>query len=67
MICTNQSYGAGTMIAQYPNRIDAMCQETGEGYITGLMDLTRLRHARKNSRNLQQRRPELYTEIVKTD
>jgi predicted amidohydrolase len=67
MICTNQAYGAGTMIAQYPNRIDAVCRKPGEGYITGLIDLKRLRHARKNSRNFQQRRPELYQELVKTD
>ena len=67
MICTNQAYGAGTMIAQYPNRIDALCGKTGEGYVTGLIDLKRLRHARKNSRNFQQRRPELYQEIVKPD
>jgi len=67
MICTNQAYGAGTMIAQYPNRIDAVCRKTGEGYVTGMIDLKRLRHARKNSRNFRQRRPELYQEIVKTD
>jgi predicted amidohydrolase len=67
MVCTNQNYGAGTMIAQYPNRIDAVCRTKGEGYVTGLIDLKRLRHARKNSRNFQQRRPELYQEIVKTD
>jgi len=67
MICTNQAYGAGTMIAQYPSRIDAMCRKSGEGYITGLIDLKRLIHARKHSRNFQQRRPELYHELVKTD
>jgi hypothetical protein len=67
MICTNQAYGAGTMIAQYPNRIDAVCRKKGEGYVTGMIDLKRLRHARKNSRNFRQRRPELYQEIVNTD
>jgi predicted amidohydrolase len=67
MVCTNQAYGAGTMIAQYPNKIDAVCRKKGEGYVTGLIDLKRLRHTRKNSRNFQQRRPKLYQEIVKTD
>ncbi|HEC03366.1 MAG TPA: carbon-nitrogen hydrolase family protein, partial [Phycisphaerales bacterium] len=66
MICTNQDYGAGTMLAQYPNRIDAICPRKGEGYITAEFDLKRLRIARKNSRNFQQRRPELYREITET-
>ncbi len=66
MICTNQDYGAGTMIAQYPNRIQAVCRKKGEGYVTATIDLKRLRHARKNSRNFQQRRPDLYNEIIKT-
>ena len=65
MICTNQDYGAGTMLAQYPNKIDASCRQTGEGYITAEFDLKRLRIARKNSRNFQQRRPGLYKEITK--
>jgi predicted amidohydrolase len=64
MICTNQSYGSGTMLAQYPNRIDAVCNQTGEHYITADFNLKRLRIARKNSRNFQQRRPELYKEII---
>ncbi|MHC4074136.1 MAG: carbon-nitrogen hydrolase family protein [Planctomycetota bacterium] len=65
MICTNQDYGAGTMIAQYPNKIDAFCRLPGEGYVTAELDLKRLRIARKNSRNFQQRRPELYDAITK--
>jgi len=65
MICTNQDYGAGTMIAQYPNKIDAFCRQPGEGYVTAELDLKRLRIARKNSRNFQQRRPELYEAITK--
>jgi predicted amidohydrolase len=65
MICTNQDYGAGTMLAQYPNKIDAICRQKGEGYITAEFDLKRLRLARKNSRNFQQRRPELYEEVTK--
>ena len=64
MICTNQDYGAGTMLAQYPNTINAICQQPGEGYITTEFDLKKLRNARQNSRNFQQRRPELYKEIT---
>jgi predicted amidohydrolase len=66
MICTNQDYGAGTMLAQYPNTIDAICRQTGEDYTTAEFDLKRLRLARKNSRNFQQRRPELYKEITRS-
>ena len=66
MICTNQDYGAGTMLAQYPNKIRAICREAGEGYITTELDLKRLRLARKHSRNFQQRRPGLYREVTET-
>jgi predicted amidohydrolase len=65
MICTNQDYGRGTMLAQYPHKIDAVCRNTGEYYITSEFDLKRLRIARQNSRNFQQRRPELYKAITK--
>lgn len=64
LIATNQSYGAGTMIGQWPARIMASCPEPKESYITATINLAQLRQARRNSRNLQQRRPELYTEIV---
>ena len=65
MITTNQAYGAGTMIGQWPARIMASCPEPKESYITATISLEQVRQARKNSRNLQQRRPELYGEIVK--
>jgi N-carbamoylputrescine amidase len=65
MICTNQDYGSGTMLAQYPGKIDAISRRKGECYLTAEFDLKRLRIARKNSRNFQQRRPELYKEITK--
>jgi N-carbamoylputrescine amidase len=65
IISTNQAYGGGTMIGQYPAQILASCPERKESYVTAAIDLQRLRHARRNSRNLQQRRPELYGEIVK--
>jgi predicted amidohydrolase len=64
MITTNQAYGAGTMIGQWPARIMASCPEPKESYITATISLEQVRQARKNSRNLQQRRPELYEEIV---
>ena len=65
MIATNQAYGAGTMIGQWPAHILASCPEPKESYITATINLEQVRQARKNSRNLQQRRPELYGEIVK--
>jgi predicted amidohydrolase len=65
MIAANQAYGAGTMIGQWPARIMASCPEAKEDYITATINLAQVRQARKNSRNLQQRRPELYREIVK--
>ncbi len=64
-ICTNQSYGAGTMIADWPTRILARCPDRKESYITATINLKNVRRAREYSRNFQQRRPDLYTEIVK--
>ncbi len=60
MICTNQAYGAGTMIAQWPTSILAECPEAREDYVVATLDLERLRAARARSRNAQQRRPEIY-------
>jgi hypothetical protein len=65
MICTNQAYGGGTMIADWPTRIVARCPDRKEAYITGSINLEQVRKARKFSRNFQQRRPDLYGELVK--
>jgi predicted amidohydrolase len=63
MICTNQAYGKGTMIAEYPQNIKASCPESGEQYITATLNLKDLRYARQHDRNAQQRRPDIYQEI----
>jgi predicted amidohydrolase len=63
MICTNQAYGAGTMIAQWPTSILADCSEAKEGYITATLNLGGLRAARARSRNARQRRPEIYADL----
>ncbi len=65
VITTNQAYGAGTMIADWPVRILARCPDRKESYITATINLKNIRRARKYSRNFQQRRPDLYGEIVK--
>ena len=66
IVCTNQAYGKGTMIAEWPgNRIKAICTERKEDYIVEYLDLGRLRKARLRSRNAQQRRPDIYKEILK--
>jgi predicted amidohydrolase len=65
LICTNQAYGSGTMIADWPNRILADCPHPKEGYITATIHLRAVRRARESSRNFRQRRPELYGQITK--
>jgi predicted amidohydrolase len=65
LIATNQAYGAGTMIGQWPAHIMASCPEPRESYITATINLEQIRQARRNSRNFQQRRPELYGEVVR--
>jgi beta-ureidopropionase len=64
MICTNQAYGKGTMIAEWPGNIKASCPEAKEDYITATLNLDHLKYARKHSRNAQQRRPDIYQEIL---
>jgi beta-ureidopropionase len=66
MICTNQAYGCGTMIAQWPETILALCPEPKEDYITATLDLAAVRKARKNSRDFQQRRPDLYGPLTRS-
>ena len=53
------------MIADWPTRIVARCPDRKEAYITGTVNLEQVRKARKFSRNFQQRRPDLYGELVK--
>ena len=65
MICTNQAYGGGTMIADWPTQILARCPDRKEAYITATINLEEVRKARKHSRNFQQRRPDLYGELVR--
>ena len=65
LVTANQAYGGGTMIADWPATIKATCPAQEEAWISATIDLKRLRHIRKHSRNDQQRRPELYGEIVK--
>ena len=65
LVTANQAYGGGTMIADWPATIKAVSPPKEEGCISATIDLKRLRHIRKRSRNYQQRRPELYGEILK--
>ena len=65
LVTANQAYGGGTMIADWPATIKGASPPKEEDCISATIDLTRLRHIRKRSRNYQQRRPELYGEILK--
>jgi predicted amidohydrolase len=64
MICTNKAIGVGTMIAEWPNRIDQITTEKGEQYIVDTLDMNNLRMGRKYSRQFNQRFPEKYMEIL---
>ena len=68
MVSANQAYGSGTMIgdpAAWPARILARCPDKTESYISATIDLKAVRRMRSSSRNLQQRRPELYGDLTK--
>ena len=67
MVTTNQAYGGGTMIgdsAEWPARVIARCPDKKEAYISGTINLKQIREIRANSRNFQQRRPDLYETLV---
>jgi predicted amidohydrolase len=64
MVAANQAYGSGTMIGDWPARIVARCPDKTEAYISGTINLAKIRHVRNNSRNFRQRRPDLYNELV---
>lgn len=60
VIAANQAYGAGTMIGRYPNIILKRLTKHGQASIEADLDMKTLRSARAHSRNLAQRRPDLY-------
>jgi len=64
LVSTNQAYGGGTMIGDWPARILVQCPEKKEDHITATINLAGVRQARRLSRNFRQRRPELYGDIV---
>lgn len=69
MVTTNQAYGSGTMIAdgaKRPSGIVARCPDKQESYITGTINLKRIRQIRERSRNFQQRRPDLYGPLTES-
>lgn len=65
VISTNQAYGSGTMIGQWPAQIITATTEPKEAMINATIHLDQVRAVRRKSRNLQQRRPELYGELTK--
>ena len=64
MVTTNQAYGSGTMIGDWPAKIVARSPDRQEAYISATINLERIRQKRAHSRNFQQRRPELYQPLV---
>lgn len=67
MISANQAYGGGTMIgglATWQPRILARAPDEKEAYISATIDLKQVRKLRESSRNFQQRRPDIYGELV---
>lgn len=65
VVTANQSYGSGTMIGEPPTRILARCPDREESYSVATVNLEKVRKIRANSRNFQQRRPDLYGDLVK--
>ena len=66
MITANQAYGSGTLIAdmQRGPQIVARSPDRTESYITGTLNLKRIRNIRASSRNFNQRRPDLYGSLT---
>ena len=64
IIATNKAIGAGTMIAEWPQRIDEITTEPGDAYLLDTLNMANLRMARKYAREFYQRMPEKYTAIL---
>lgn len=64
VIATNQAYGSGTMIGDGRAQILKRCPDKTEAYISATINLKRIRQRRASSRNFQQRRPDLYQELI---
>ena len=64
MIATNQAYGGGTMIGDWPARIIASSPNKQESYISATVNLKKIRQVRSTSRNFRQRRPDLYGKLA---
>lgn len=68
VVTANQAYGGGTMIGaplDGSSKILASCPDEKEAYISADIDLKAIRKLREMSRNFQQRRPDLYGDLVK--
>ena len=65
MIATNQAYGGGTMIGD--GRVLVRSPDREESYVTGTINLGRVRTRRSSSRNFAQRRPDLYEDLTAPD
>ena len=65
MVATNLGQGAGTMIVQDYQQIEAHVDDTGNHYISADINLKSLRISRASSRIHHQRRPDLYESITK--
>lgn len=64
MVATNQAYGSGTMIGDWPAKILAAAPPREEAYVVAEINLAQVRRARANSRNFRRRRPDLYRKLV---
>ncbi len=64
MVAANQAYGSGTMIADWPSQILKRSPDETESFISATVNLGQIRRIRSTSRNFQQRRPDLYGELV---
>ena len=64
MVATNSGIGAGATIGAFPTQFVARTEQTGDQYVSGVLDLHHLRLYRANSRMYHQRRPGLYKSIV---
>lgn len=65
IIATNKAFGAGTMIAHWPNRIVAISEEAEEDYLVADLHFGHLRAARMRAREFHQRRAHLHESLAR--
>lgn len=63
LVTSNKAVGGGSMIAEWPARIDHRTTSTGEAYLSDTLNMGQLRTGRIHAREFFQRRAQMFAEL----